>query len=184
MKTLFLLQGLLFIHVFSSAQQQKVAPKMPVDETTKLITYTKVVEAEAYNKDTLFTRALDWCNTYYKNPADVIREADSTGDKIVCKARFKISNPADKKEVVTDAGAVMYTLNLEFRDGRYKYEVTEINWKMTSYYPIERWMDTGSDTYKPVYDYYLQQVDEKIKEMLKDLDKAMHAKVIVKKDNW
>ena len=167
-----------------SAQDITPVVKLPTNDESKLITYEKVQEVAGVDQGELYRRALQWCMTYFKNPADVIREKDSLDGKIVCKARFKISNPADKKGLATDAGQVQYTLNLMFKDGRYRYILTEFNWKGQSYYPIERWMDTEAQSYKTVFNHYLQQTDDKAKELLKDLDKAMKTAEVVKTDEW
>src|SRR5262249_39831817 len=74
------------------AQQKDAvkAPDMPIDPDTKLITYTAVVEVKDVNKAELYRRALGWYNTFYKNPAEVIREKDSVNFKIIGKPRFKL----------------------------------------------------------------------------------------------
>lgn len=167
-----------------SAQDNTTVVKLPMDDESKLITYEKVQEVAGVDQGELYRRALQWCMTHFKNPSDVIREKDSLGGKIICKARFKISNPPDKKGLATDAGLVQYTLNLMFKDGRYRYILTEFNWKQQSYYPIERWMDTSAQYYKSDFNYYLQQTDDKAKEILKDLDKAMKTAEVVKTDDW
>ena len=122
--------GLLSFHAL--AQTQKSTIRMPIDETTKLICYSKVNEVAGEAKDVLFDRAVEWATTYYKNPTDVIREKDKEGGKLVCKARYKMSNPPDKKGVSTDAGLAQYTLTIQFKEGRYKYDLTAINWKQIS----------------------------------------------------
>lgn len=157
----------------SKAQNTATAPKMPLDDKTKLISYTKVKDVTGVSKEGLYKRALSWANTYYKNPTDVIREQDIEQGKIVCKARFKIMNPPDKKGFSTEGGVAQYTLNLQFKEGRYKYDLTEINWKQPSYYPVEKWMNVENASYKPEFDFYLQQVDDTAKEIISSLDKAM-----------
>ena len=175
---------ILLTATFSKAQNI-TAPKLPVDDKTKLFSYNKVKEATNVSKDELYKRALAWANSYYKNPTDVIRENNREEGKIVCKARYKIMNPPDKKGFSTDGGVVMYALNLQFKEGRYKYDLTEINLKQQSYYPIEKWMDTKSASYKPEFDFYLKQVDDMSKEIINSLDKAMKANPVTdKKDDW
>ena len=165
--------------------QTTTAPKLPVDEKTKLISYNKVKDIASVSSDDLYKRALNWANTYYKNPIDVIRKNNRTEGEIVCKARYKIMNPRDKKGFATEGGVVMYTLNLQFKEGRYKYDLTEINWKQQSYYPIEKWTDTKTAYYKPEFDFYLQQVDSMSKEITGSLDKAMRTNPASdKKDDW
>lgn len=171
--------------VSTSFAQQKAIVKLPVDEETKLFTYDKVQEVAGVSQAELYSRGLEWCLGYFKNPNDVIRERDSVGGKILCKARFNISNPADKKGLQTSAGMVQYTLTLMFKEGKYRAVLTEINWKQQSYYAIERWMDTSSQYYdEEKFNYYLQQTDEKAKEILKDLDKTMKTGEKVKSSDW
>jgi hypothetical protein len=166
------------------AQQQKPTPVLPIDATSKLISYTNSQEVAGLSAGILYHKAIEWAGTFYKNPNDVIRERDSVAGKMVCKGRFKISNPTDKKGVASDAGLVQYTLTILFKDGRYKYTITEINWKQTSYYAAEKWMDKTNGYYKVEYDYYLQQVDEQCHEIIKNLDKGMRLVAIQKKDDW
>lgn len=174
----------LLIPFLADAQEVKQSPRLPIDETTGKITYAKVTEVTGEKSGTLFQRALSWANTFYKNPGDVIREKDSVAGKIVCKARFKISNPADKKGFATDAGNVMYTLTLQFKDGRYRYELTDFNWKQQSYYACERWTDKTKASYEPQFDYYLEQVNSTATEVLKKLEKSMSAAPSAKTDDW
>ncbi|MEO5570032.1 MAG: DUF4468 domain-containing protein [Bacteroidia bacterium] len=168
---------------FASAQDNAV--KMPVNSETKLISYSKVVQADSVDKNELYMRAFNWAITFYKNPTDVIREKDPAAGKIVCKHRFKITNPPNKDGFEKDAGLVIYTLTIQVKDGRYKYDLSEINWKTISYYPIERWMDSKAAGYEKEYDYYLKLTDETAKKVLTDLETAMTVSTKkVKKDDW
>lgn len=165
--------------------QAKSTVKLPIDESTKLITYTKVIDVTNQTKDVLFDRVLTWAKGYYKNPTDVLREQNKEEGKIVCKARYKISNPPDKKGFASDAGLIQYTLTLLFKDGKIKYTLSEINWKQTSYYPCEKWMDSSSQYYKPEFEYYLEQLDTNSKEILKSLEKeSTNPKAVKSNDNW
>lgn len=157
---------------------------MPIDEKTGLFTYVKVQEIPGSTAATLYLRGLAWAMKYYKNPVDVIRQRDSISNTIVCKARFRISNPPDKKGIATDAGMVMYTLKIQCKDGRYRYELSEINWKQTSYFPAERWMDTNSALYRDEYACYLQQTEEETKKIIGNLEKAMQEKEAARSEDW
>ena len=157
---------------------------IPIDKITKLITYTDVLQIKGVSTGVLYKRAFDWFNTYYKNPTDVIRENDSTKGTIIGKSRFKIYNAPDKSGLRTDAGLVMYTISVRIREGRYKYEITEVNQKAASYYPCERWLDTTSRTYTTAYVGYLEQVDTQVRETIQNLKKAMSTSPPVRKDDW
>lgn len=176
--------ALIAVAICTNAQNPTSSVRFPVNEETKLITYEKVVTVEETKRDEIFERAVLWANTFYKNPTDVIREKNPEAGKIVCKARFKISNPPDKEGFATDAGVVQYTLTILFKDFKYKYEITEINWKQLSYYPIERWMDSTSPSYNKSYAHYLQFTDEKVKEILADLEKNLANKPKKEKKDW
>lgn len=157
---------------------------LPIDEESKRINFEKIVDVEDTKKDDLFDRAVAWIESYYKNPADVVREKNRDLGKITCKARFKIFNRADKDGLATDAGVVQYTLIILFKDGKYKYQLTDYNWKQLSYYPAERWMDTSSSTYNDAYAHYLDQVDEYTAKTTGELEVSMAEKKKEKKSLW
>ena len=171
-KTVVLILMGLGISMGLMAQKGKpelVKPDLPVNKETGLISYYGVVELPASKGDDLYRKALMWANSYYKNPADVIRERDSVAYKIVCKARYRITNEPDKDGVSTPAGDVMYTLTIEMKDGKFRYEMTRFNWQQKSAYPIERWRDQQGS----VFSWYLKQTDEKATEVVHSLKKAM-----------
>jgi hypothetical protein len=160
-------------------------PIIPVDSITHLITYEGVTESGGVSASELYHRAFEWFKTYYKNPNEVIRENDSVRMKITGKPRFKILNPADKNGVRTDGGTVQYTITLAVKEGRFRYELSEWNWKQLSNYPCERWLDKKSPSYTPAYDDYLIQLDQKAAEVISSLKNAMtHAKSVKDKDSW
>jgi hypothetical protein len=177
---------LLFVFSFSiKAQKQAITVAVPVDSITKLITYEGVTAVAGVSQDVLYKRAWSWFHTYYKNPAEVIRENDTIRFKIVGKPRFRISNPPDKDGLKTDFGLVQYTITVAAKDGRFKYEITQFNWKLQSYYACERWMDTKSPSYSPVYSEYLKQLDQYTNELIGNLKNAMMIEKPVKdKDKW
>lgn len=185
MKSICTILSLMMITMFSSFAQVGIqSPKLPMDESTKLFSYTDVVEVPTLKKLDLYNKGLEWCNKYFKNPNDVIRERDSIEGNIICKARFKISNPVDKKGISTDGGVVQYTLKMMFKDGKFKYTITEFNWKQASYFPAEKWTDKTNAYYKPEYDFYLQQLNEKAREISKELEKSMKSVSTEKKNDW
>ncbi len=175
---------LFLLPVLVYAQDVKQAVKPPMDDTNEKITYAKVVELKGKGPGDLYHNALLWANSYYKNPGDVIRERDSVNGKIVCKARFKIMNPPDKKGFAAEAGNVMYTLTLQFKEGRYRYEMTDFNWKQQSYYACERWMDKAKASYEPRFDFFIEQIHTKALEVTTNLEKNMPALPSAKTDDW
>lgn len=178
-----------FFAVSFAAQSQPQAlvtpAQLPVDSLTKRITYQGVLQATGIKADVLYNRAQSWFKNYYKNSKEVIRENDSMKLKISGKPRFKIYNLPDKQGTKTDAGIVQYSITVAAKDGRFKYELTEFNWKQPSYYASERWMDTKSLSYSSAYAEYLQQLDKYANELIKNLtDAIQHAKPVKDDDNW
>lgn len=169
---------------YSQKTPQTTAPTMPVDPETKLITYSSVVEVPGVAPAELYKRCEAWMMAYYKNPTEVIRERDTASYKIVAKPRFRIANETLEGNAKTDAGLVQYTLTVAAREGRFKYTISEINWKQASYFPIERWVEQ-KDRYKQ-NNYYLYQTDSVMERgVIPALEKAMKtAPVKSNKDNW
>lgn len=169
--------------------QDKAVPvepyKVPVDSVTGKITYEGIVEVKGFAAGELYQRINAWFQSYYKNPTEVIRENDSINNKMVGKPRFRLSNQPDKNGVKTDGGVTQYTITVAAKDGRYKYEITDVNWKQISVFPSERWMDTKSSSYSPAYNDYLQQLDKTALEVIAALKKAVtEAKAVKDKDAW
>lgn len=173
-----LLKILLVVLFASGGLNAQDASRLPVDKETKLVTYSEVVEMPGMSKDTLYARAMNWFKKQYKNPNEVIKEQDASKGSITGVHRFKITKevPSNKKNepaVKNDAGLVSYTINIAAKDGKYRYEITKINWKQASHFAIERWMDTQAATYDPAYAGYLEQTDEYMKKLVEDLKKGM-----------
>ncbi len=161
-----------------------VIPQLPVNAETGLISYNGKSDSPGSTMNELYSKALAWANSYYKNPADVIREKDPGKGKIVIKARYRLHNEPDKKGTVTSAGDAMYTMTIEVKDGRYRYEITRFNWMKTSAFPAERWKDDKSPLFVPEYAYYLKQTDELMKELTANFSSVMGVVASEKKDDW
>ena len=169
----FLFSILTILFLFGSFGLYAQSTNLPISAETNLITYTKIIELPGVHQNDLYHNAYTWCNEFYKNPGNVIRKKDVLNGEIVCKGRFRIKTPATKRRIETPAGIVQYTLTLLVKDNKYRYTITAINWKQTSYYPIERWMETEKDTYLSVFEEYLIQTDEQIKKLITSLTLAM-----------
>jgi len=157
------------------------AQNFPIDTETKLINYNAVEEADG-NADAIYKKAHDWFFTYYKNPHNVVKKSEN--NHIEARARFKILNPADKKGVQTMGGIVLYSFTVDFKDGRYRYEITNITWKQNSKYPIERWMDKEAKSYQEKYEFYLTQVDKEINKTIEGLNQALKQKKKETNHDW
>jgi hypothetical protein len=187
MRKIFLAFVLVGSYFISYAQKEPLTTPfaVPIDTVSKLITYQAVIDVKGTAANVLYSRILNWFNTYYKNPTEVIRENDSVKFSITGKPRFKLDNPAGAEGSKLDGGTVQYTITVAAKDGRFRYELTEFNWKQLSYFPSERWLDTKAASYLPIYNDYLQQIDKNSAEVIKSLiNAATHEKKGEKKDDW
>jgi hypothetical protein len=158
------------------------AQVIPVDEDTKLVTYKEVVTQEG-TAPKMYNQGIEWVNSFYPNPSDVTRVRDPDNGKIEIRHRILVFNLDKDGNKTTQANIVEYTMKLEFKEGRYRYTITDFNVKKVSKFPMERWMDKTDPEYVPVCDIYLKQVDEEILKVIKSLKEGMKPKVI-KTDNW
>lgn len=159
-------------------------PAMELDAKTNLITYSEVPEVAGATKDQLFDRAMKWGTDYYKNFAEKLRKQDKTAGEIEIFARFPFY-AYDKKGVKTTSrqGLAQYTLTIKLKDGRYKYTVTDLNMKATSYQPLEPWLDR-EDSNARNHSFYLTDIDEEIREVLKGLKAALASDGEGSSDDW
>jgi hypothetical protein len=188
MKFLLILAGSITLTTATCFAQAENA-NIPVDKDTKLITYTEVVPVNNVPKDSLYNRASGWFQTYFKNPGEVIKQQNPEEGTITGVHRFKLSKEVEstKKEkgtVKNDAGFVSYTVSIMCKDNKFKYELTKINWKQQSYFPIEKWMDRSSKSFTPDYDNFLAQTDEYMKKLAKDIKEGMTQEAKKKKADW
>jgi hypothetical protein len=183
MKKLIVYLFMAGLSVSAFAQNTTVAvPKIPVDSNTKKITYTEVVQ-QTGNKDSLYKRAIHWCNTFFKNPQDVTKLRDSDNGKIEGIYRFKIYNPPLKDGTPIEAGMISFTFTIECKENKYRYKITDLNLKGSSYYALEKWLNKKDPSYKPEDDNYLVQVDKYMKDFAVSIKKGM-LQVKQVNDNW
>ena len=156
---------------------------MPIDQETKLITYSKAFDVTA-NKDSLYKKEKKWFYTFYKNPTGVIKEDDAVNGKIAGKAQIKVLNPADKKGIQTMKGIVKYTVTTQFKENKARIVISEINLESSSYTPIEKWLDKTAPGFSTKNYYYLTQVDSLLNDVTLNFEKFMKEATKVKKEEW
>ena len=103
-----------------AAKAQKIIPQ--IDSTTHKITYQGIVQVTG-NKDALYDKGLNWLAIAFKSSNDVIQIKDKESGKIVGKW---VLQPAEDK-----IGFVSATITLLFKDGRYKYIITNLYYQGT-----------------------------------------------------
>ena len=183
MKNTFLLLILIgsFVSLFGQKEVVYVMPDLPVDETTKLITYKDVVNEKGSPQE-LYDRAMDWVKTYYKNTAEVIKSSDRDKGVIELRSSVKIHNVMkDGSKVYKNV--VYYHFKIECRQDRYRYTITDFNEKATAAAPIEIWFDQKHSRWQPSWYGYLNEIHENIQAMIISLQDGMLPKPVVT-DDW
>lgn len=178
-KQLFLSLVLLFSVSALFAQKPDI---VPIDETTKLITYQDVVNVEG-SADTLYLRAISWINSFYNNPADVTKVRDRENARIVGKHRIAMKDVDADGNILPANKAIGYTIKIECKEGRYRYTITDFNLRQTSYFPLEKWITEEDPGFCPDCNNYLRQIDEFVRDLIDKLKEGMLPPVVVE-DEW
>lgn len=91
------------------------------------ISYEDVVSLnDSVSKESLYNRGYHWVINIFKNPQKVVQLNDKESGQIVCKAAFKYDQTKwlwGGSEV--SKGYVNYTVKLYFKNGRYKYVISD-----------------------------------------------------------
>jgi hypothetical protein len=155
---------------------------VPVDEETGLIIYQDVIQEEG-DREEFFNRAIGWINSFYANPVDVTKTRNPESGIIKGLHRFKIKS-ATKDGTEVDAGVVQYEFSLEFREGRYRYTLSDFVLRQTSRVPVEKWLDKNDPQYNPLWDDFLIQVDDFAQNWIGSLKDGMKPPKVKADDDW
>ncbi|MBL4624997.1 MAG: DUF4468 domain-containing protein [Flavobacteriales bacterium] len=113
-----------------------------------------------------------------------MRVKDAEGGKLEGKARFRIWDQKEGTGTKTQAGMVEYDISITCRDGRYKYTITKIGKKKSTFYPAEKWDEANKAEYKRMYASYLVQMHEELTKVVEGLNKAMTAGEEIQEEEW
>lgn len=172
-----------FLFLFSTLIYSSVfAQIVPVDDETGKIMYRDVVEEEGGKQD-FFIRAVEWINGYYPNPFQVTKTRDADTGEIEGLHRFKITNTLDDG-TEADAGVIQYEFLLQFKEGRYRYTLTNFILRQASKVPVEKWLDKDDPLYDVRWESYLKQIDDFAKNWIKSLKEGMKPEVKHEEEEW
>ena len=185
---------LLTILISVAAFGQSISSKIPVDSITNKISFQGILYIDSSAKSgELFDRAKKWIDRMYTSPVDVIQKEDRSNGEIVGKASMQVyckSLGSDRQ-----CGFINYSLFLYFKDGRFKYVVTNFihsgqfvnGATIPSYGQCENWLENSQVSAKKserkISDYFLNQLNEKTLLLLDDL-KTFMAKKINSTQDW
>jgi hypothetical protein len=124
MKTLFTL--LLCLCAALAHAQVADTVKLPIDPTTKRITYASVVQVPGASQAELYTRAKLWFAGAFNSAKDVVQADEKDAGIIQGKGWSTIEvHPMGTKRPGVDQ-RLWYTVRLICREGRYRYEITNL----------------------------------------------------------
>ncbi|MFD2961393.1 MULTISPECIES: DUF4468 domain-containing protein [Olivibacter] len=100
---------------------------LPLDEKTGKISYSEIVQQTA-TKDELYSRAKIWLARTFNSAQDVVQSEDKEGGHIVAKGITTYTFISKYKKIATPVDIQMhFTLFLDFKDGRYRYNFTDMH---------------------------------------------------------
>ena len=120
MKKYILLLSLIGLALTGRAQTQPAA--YPTDAATGLIDYTETVAVADVSQAVLFTRAKLWLAGSFRSVKDVVQVEDKDAGVIVGRGYSPIGIAYFGQ---VSAQRLYYTLKLGFKDGKYKYELSD-----------------------------------------------------------
>lgn len=154
---------------------------VPIDEKTNKIVYQEVVEVEGSKRD-LFNRCIDWVNNFYKNPVSVTKVRNFESGKIKGSHQFRITD--EENAYSKNAGIVMYSFLIEFKNGRYRYTISDFLEKKASRFPAENWLDKSRPDYNTQWINYLKQLDRYTENLISELKVKMQPEADKADDDW
>ena len=163
------------------AQEITDTPNIPIDPDSQKIVYRDVIQ-EKGDPGYLYNKAMEWFNYYYTNPTSIFNIQDKVNGKIEGTGRMSIYY-VDDKGTRLNAGMVVYTIRIEFKEDRYRYTMTDFNLKGASRFPLEKWLNKEDPAYNPQWNNYLYQVDTTMQRLSTTLIDKMKP-VEEKKDEW
>lgn len=182
MKRIILLFTTLAIYTISYSQEDLYKQKLPLDKDFN-INFNDVVEVDSVPSDELYSRAREWFVDTYKSADDVLQMEDKESGKLLGKAYTDIYVLSIGMRIKIK---MYYTIKVFTKEGRYKYQVTDIHYQgYPSQYssnppktPAEK-MIKDDNLYKPngkprkVIKTYKEETIKSINNLVANLSKVM-----------
>jgi hypothetical protein len=152
------------------AQDTTLTGIVPVDAAGK-ITWQAVIQVKDVDKDKLYNKGIEWINSYFPNPAGVTKRRSPESGIIEGAHSIRLTNEVNGKQV--PAQTITYTFKLEFRDGRFRYTITDFQLKAASKFPLERWLDRNGPYYDLNNRKYLIQIRDVMEDMISKMTNSI-----------
>ena len=165
-----------------------LAQTMPIDKETGLITYTGVVNCDSATSKDIYYAAKLWALNAFGTGKPVAQVNNAETKTLVFKPAIAV-----RTEGGVEAGLVYYTFTIECKDGKYKYTLTNFRHQIS---PEASACDGGNlenITYvcpqlfmnkKSFWTGVKQQTNDKVTELIADMNKSINVTLHNKKSDW
>ncbi|WP_343304419.1 DUF4468 domain-containing protein [Chitinophaga niabensis] len=109
----------------SQSTTQYLLDVLPIIEGS--VKYIGIEKLDSLNRNIIYDRGKRWVVDSYKSANDVIQLDDKENGEIVLKGYFKENWEATFMTII--AVDIYQTVKLQFKDGRYRYEIGNIRFK-------------------------------------------------------
>jgi hypothetical protein len=106
----------LFIMFFKLTYSQD----LPIDTASGKILYTEVVKVDSISKEKSYSKTKEWFALNFKSANDEIQLDDKENFTIIGKGAIKVTLMS------FDAGFVRFTIKVQAKDNKYKYEISDL----------------------------------------------------------
>ena len=156
----------------------------PINEKTGRAEYTDVVNVEGNTAEQLYLRAKEWFAVAFKDSRTVLEFDDNITHKLIGNGSF----PVIIKELglTRSGGNVKFTITLQFKDGRYKYKISNLIYHYPKYYannyPLDVEKNPSISIHKKNWIFIQDQAKERIQQLIKSLQNFILTSE--ESDNW
>lgn len=147
--------------------------QMPMDSSTHKFTYTGVVDVPGMTKTDLYVAARSWFVSEYRSADDVIQMEDKEAGRIIGKGFSLVQWQMATRYV-------KHTVQIDLKDGKYRYIVTDFAVKMNAYLPFESMNSKQYWNISKLHD----ETDKDAQQTIQSLKQHMTKASSTKKDDW
>ena len=120
---IFVVSMLFMLGSIHLSAQEESKTDWPLNESGK-VQFTEVVAMDGRTKDELFTAAKNWFIIYFEDQKEDIYLNDRYEGKLA--GQFNMFVEIDMYGKQANAGAIAYNMQLFVKEGKYKYNITNI----------------------------------------------------------
>jgi|ERR1035437_207025 hypothetical protein len=126
LKNVLFLMSAMLVLTLSSFSQTNV---FPLDANGEIV-YSGIVNVDSINSKELYVRAHTWFANTFKSAKSVIQLDDKEAGKIIGKGFIEVVTPfkAGVMGTVGFVGNVYFTLDIQTKDGKYKYVLSNFSY--------------------------------------------------------